>query len=97
MVLQHRGYTEATSAHSGEDHPLAQRFASLANRAAALAGHYLTFILALALILVWAITDPMFAFSDTWQLVINTGTTLDGLLDSEHPEPGGCGDAPQAG
>ncbi|HLN22031.1 MAG TPA: low affinity iron permease family protein [Bacteroidales bacterium] len=35
-----------------------------------------TFIAALALIIVWAVTGPVFKFSDTWQLVINTGTTI---------------------
>jgi len=34
------------------------------------------FIIALAVVLVWAITGPIFRFSDTWQLVINTGTTI---------------------
>ena len=35
-----------------------------------------TFILACAVILVWAVSGPLFSFSDTWQLVINTGTTI---------------------
>lgn len=35
-----------------------------------------TFLLAIATILVWGITGPIFGFSDTWQLVINTGTTV---------------------
>ena len=34
------------------------------------------FLLAVAVVLVWAITGPIFGFSDTWQLVINTGTTI---------------------
>ncbi len=34
------------------------------------------FFLAVALIIVWAMTGPLFGFSDTWQLVINTGTTV---------------------
>jgi low affinity Fe/Cu permease len=33
-------------------------------------------MLAVAIILVWALTGPLFGFSDTWQLVINTGTTI---------------------
>jgi len=36
----------------------------------------MTFILALGIILIWLITGPIFDFSDTWQLVINTGTTI---------------------
>jgi low affinity Fe/Cu permease len=41
-----------------------------------MAGRPITFALAVALILVWAVTGPLFSFSDTWQLVINTGTTV---------------------
>jgi low affinity Fe/Cu permease len=39
-------------------------------------GRPIAFFLAVAIILVWAITGPLFSFSDTWQLVINTGTTI---------------------
>ncbi|MDF3073929.1 MAG: hypothetical protein K0S54_1596 [Alphaproteobacteria bacterium] len=39
-------------------------------------GRPLSFCLALAVIIVWATTGPLFGFSDTWQLVINTGTTI---------------------
>lgn len=39
-------------------------------------GHPLSFLLALSVILTWLITGPMFHFSDTWQLVINTSTTI---------------------
>ena len=35
-----------------------------------------TFCLAIALVLIWGVTGPLFGFSDTWQLVINTGTTI---------------------
>jgi len=49
------------------------RFARWTSRAS---GHPSTFGLALAVILVWAVTGPFFHFSDTWQLVINTGTTI---------------------
>ena len=40
------------------------------------AGQPFTFVTAVAIILVWAITGPMFHYSDTWQLIINTGTTI---------------------
>jgi low affinity Fe/Cu permease len=39
-------------------------------------GHPQAFIVAIAAIVVWLITGPIFGFSDTWQLVINTGTTI---------------------
>ena len=51
-------------------------FGHAAARAASLTGHYLAFLVAFSIILVWAVTGPIFAFSDTWQLVINTGTTI---------------------
>jgi low affinity Fe/Cu permease len=51
-------------------------FARFARRAAEASGHPLTFGLALLVILCWGVTGPIFAFSDTWQLVINTGTTI---------------------
>jgi low affinity Fe/Cu permease len=43
---------------------------------AQLSGRPITFLLAGALIIVWLITGPIFGYSDTWQLVINTGTTI---------------------
>ena len=43
---------------------------------AQLSGRPITFLLAAATILVWLITGPIFHYSDTWQLVINTGTTI---------------------
>jgi low affinity Fe/Cu permease len=47
-----------------------------ATKTSAGAGHPLTFGLAVAIIIVWAATGPLFHYSDTWQLVINTGTTI---------------------
>ncbi len=35
-----------------------------------------TFVIAVLVIIVWAVTGPIFGYSDTWQLVINTGTTI---------------------
>ena len=51
-------------------------FNSFAKTAARLSGRPATFILALAVIVAWAVTGPIFKFSDTWQLVINTSTTI---------------------
>ena len=47
-----------------------------ATRTSAGAGHPITFGTAVAVIIVWAATGPLFHYSDTWQLVINTGTTI---------------------
>ena len=51
-------------------------FTRIATSISVAAGQPLTFLLALAVILVWGITGPIFQFSDTWQLIINTGTTI---------------------
>ena len=51
-------------------------FTSFAQKTAHLAGKPMTFLLAAATIVVWAVTGPLFGYSDTWQLVINTGTTI---------------------
>lgn len=51
-------------------------FNQFAARTSVAAGQPLTFVLAVGLILLWSITGPMFHYSDTWQLVINTGTTI---------------------
>ncbi len=51
-------------------------FESFSTRVTRLAGSTPAFMIALALILAWAITGPYFHFSETWQLVINTGTTI---------------------
>jgi low affinity Fe/Cu permease len=51
-------------------------FERTAAKVAMAAGQPMAFILATAIIIVWAITGPIFNWSDTWQLVINTGTTI---------------------
>jgi low affinity Fe/Cu permease len=51
-------------------------FAALAARISRITGSYWAFITALAICLTWALSGPIFGFSDTWQLVINTGTTI---------------------
>jgi low affinity Fe/Cu permease len=51
-------------------------FTAIANRTAAFIGRPAAFVTALAFILVWAATGPVFGFSDTWQLVVNTTTTI---------------------
>ena len=55
---------------------LAGRFAKFAQATAAWTGHPLTFLLAVLVVLAWIVTGPVFDYSDTWQLVINTGTTI---------------------
>jgi len=51
-------------------------FRRIANRTAHSVGHPWAFTTALGIVIVWGLTGPLFHFSDTWQLVINTGTTI---------------------
>ncbi len=52
------------------------RFAYIARRIAVLAGRPVTFLIAVGAVVLWAASGPLFGFSDTWQLVINTTTTI---------------------
>jgi low affinity Fe/Cu permease len=51
-------------------------FSDFARKAARAAGQPVVFALAAAVILVWLVTGPLFGYSDTWQLIVNTGTTI---------------------
>ena len=51
-------------------------FRWFAHRVSDLVGTHRAFLAALAVVMVWAVTGPLFHFSDSWQLVINTGTTI---------------------
>jgi low affinity Fe/Cu permease len=53
----------------------AKVFGDIANRTSRTAGRAMTFLIAAGVVIVWAVTGPVFRYSDTWQLVINTGTT----------------------
>ena len=66
----------AAASPQPSSHPLRlalERFSTAVTR---WTGGTSAFLVALAVIIVWAVTGPIFAFSDTWQLVINTGTTI---------------------
>lgn len=51
-------------------------FSRFASRTAQLVGHPFMFLSAVVILVLWAISGPLFHFSDTWQLIINTGTTI---------------------
>ena len=51
-------------------------FTRVAKATSRLSGRPITFILAVSIVIVWLLTGPIFHYSDTWQLVINTGTTV---------------------
>jgi len=80
---------------------LGKAFRSFAAATARAAGSVWAFLLALAVLLLWAISGPLYNFSDTWQLACNTGTTivtfLMVFLIGEHPEPRCSGHTPQTG
>jgi len=61
---------------SGAASTLAQQFSRFAHSISMWTGHPLAFLLAVVLVIVWVLTGPIFKYSDTWQLVINTGTTI---------------------
>jgi len=55
---------------------LSRMFGDAANKTSQAAGRASAFMIAAGVVIVWAVTGPLFRFSDTWQLVINTGTTI---------------------
>jgi low affinity Fe/Cu permease len=70
MVSQRANHTSETNLR---ERPLFARFARWVERQV---GRSSTFVLAIAVVLLWAASGPVFGWSDTWQLVINTGTTI---------------------
>jgi low affinity Fe/Cu permease len=68
--------TKPSVKSSSEGRDFNKIFGDIANRTSQAAGRALTFVIAALVVLIWAITGPLFQFSDTWQLVINTGTTI---------------------
>lgn len=65
-----------TGKDKGEPSGVSKFFGHLANKTSLAAGRASAFILAAGIVIVWAVSGPIFGFSDTWQLVINTGTTI---------------------
>jgi len=60
----------------GSEHRANGPYARLAELTSEYCGRSKTFSMARAVIIIWMITGPIFGFSDTWQLIINTGTTI---------------------
>ena len=67
---------QATAPNSTQTAALHEWFGHFAQEAARISGKPITFLTAVAVVLIWAATGPLFGYSDTWQLVINTGTTI---------------------
>lgn len=71
--------TNKSNGHNGANghaNTLTGWFSHFAQQTSVWTGHPLAFLLAVAVIVVWIVTGPLFNYSDTWQLVINTGTTI---------------------
>jgi low affinity Fe/Cu permease len=69
-----------TSSYGSSHNTASAWFGRLASKTAQLSGRPAAFLLAALAVVLWAITGPLFNFSDTWQLVINTGTTISTFL-----------------
>jgi low affinity Fe/Cu permease len=65
-----------TGSHGAPHANASDWFGRLASKTAQLSGRPVTFLLATLIVMIWAITGPIFNYSDTWQLVINTSTTI---------------------
>ena len=74
------GHDTATEKDGGEGRSngsaLSRAFTAFANQVAHLAGRPVSFVLCCLIIIGWAVSGPIFHYSDTWQLIINTGTTI---------------------
>ncbi len=74
MATKANSNTKAASTSS--EHHASEWFGHFARVTATITGKPVVFLLAVAVVIVWGATGPMFGYSDTWQLVINTGTTI---------------------
>lgn len=70
--MREHSYLLASSGPGTRRHP----FSAFSKFIAARTGHPLTFACALAVVVLWAVSGPLFHYSQTWQLMINTGTTI---------------------
>jgi low affinity Fe/Cu permease len=70
------GAEMTTPTQPSSKHPLERLFAHFANTTARITGSPLAFILCVLMVVVWAASGPAFHYSENWQLVINTGTTI---------------------
>ena len=83
MAQSERAEAEGTATERSDEaendidvSPFRAWFAKVATKVSDATGSVWAFTLALLVIVVWLVTGPVFGFSDTWQLVINTGTTI---------------------
>jgi low affinity Fe/Cu permease len=82
--MAHHGRTQGHANHHANGHggigkgpgSAGKLFSEIANTVARQSGRPSAFTVAVLVVVVWAVTGPLFGYSDTWQLVINTGTTI---------------------
>jgi low affinity Fe/Cu permease len=73
---QNNGQDNTASVSPKRGHTVSAYFSKFSHAVAHAAGTPTAFFLAMTTIILWALTGPVFGYSDTWQLVINTGTTI---------------------
>jgi low affinity Fe/Cu permease len=79
MKRANKTKSEGPSKHTANKHTnktVSAWFSHVAQVTANATGHAYTFMLAVLVIVAWVATGPLFNYSDTWQLIINTGTTI---------------------
>ena len=81
MKRRRHDKSDASEASGSDDHPrrksaISRAFEAISQKATVWTGSSWAFGLAALVIVVWLVSGPLFGFSDTWQLVINTGTTI---------------------
>src|SRR6476620_6202760 len=75
-MAAHKAKSEQKKTPTEDSGGFSRIFGDVANKTSQAAGRASAFMLAAGVVLVWAVTGPLFQYSDTWQLVINTGTTI---------------------
>ncbi|BAT59524.1 low affinity iron permease [Variibacter gotjawalensis] len=71
-----RGQLPVSAIGGSSQHHTSDLFGKFASGVSAVSGHPFAFLAATAIVVIWAVSGPVFGYSDTWQLVINTGTTI---------------------
>ena len=74
--MKRNGHRQKQRARANGTGSLNDRFSQFAQVTSLWSGHPTAFLLAVGIVIVWIVSGPLFGFSDTWQLVINTGTTI---------------------
>ena len=72
----HTGHATSSSGAASNHMSHSERFSRFANETARFSGKPVVFIAAVLVVIIWAASGPLFHYSDTWQLVINTSTTI---------------------